>query len=350
MNAPDRRDPEVEDSERSVVPKLNEQVNRGQRFVRLKSLLFYRASLRVVARTVFAPQATASAVKPIIADIARRAYAKFCVDDGWPIASHIALSSLTSIFSFLIFVTALAGFLGTKDIADEATKILLDTWPEPIAKPLTTEIHRVLTQPHGGLLGVSAVLSIYYASTGVEALRIGLNRAYDERETRVWWVLRLESIFFVVVGAAAITVFTTFLVLGHVSWAKARDYAPFLVTSLQFISIPIRYGVSTLTFLATLILVHKFLPSGQRSFRAIAPGVFFTLAVWIAFGLAFSIYLAGWNTNFSSTYAGLASIVILLIFLDFFGAIFVFGAELNRILAKRSRHEDVTRRLSGSNG
>jgi membrane protein len=88
----------------------------------------------------------------------------------------------------------------------------------------------------------------------------------------------------------------------------------------------------------------------QRSFRAIAPGVLFTLAVWIAFGLAFSIYLAGWNTNFSSTYAGLASIVILLIFLDFFGAIFVFGAELNRILAKRSRHEDVTRRLSGSTG
>ena len=188
MNVPDARDPEVEGSERSVAPKLNEQVNRGQRFVRLKSLLFYRASLKIVARTVGAPQATASTVKPIIADIARRAYAKFCVDDGWPIASHIALSSLTSIFSFLIFVTALAGFFWTKDIADEATKILLYTWPQGIAEPLTKEIHTVLTQPRGGLLGVSAVLSIYYASTGVEALRIGLNRAYEETETRPWWV------------------------------------------------------------------------------------------------------------------------------------------------------------------
>ncbi len=350
MNAPDRRDPEVEDPQRSVAPKLNEQVNRGQRFVRLKSLLFYRASLKVVARAVFAPQATASAVKPIIADIARRAYAKFCVDDGWPIASHIALSSLTSIFSFLIFVTALAGFLGTKDIADEAAKILLDTWPQGIAEPLTKEIHTVLTRPRGGLLGVSAVLSIYYASSGVEALRTGLNRAYDERETRPWWVLRLEFIFFVVVGAVALTVFTTFLVFGSLLWAKARDYAPVVITSLQFIYIPIRYGISTLTLLATLILVHKFLPSGQRSFRAIAPGVLFTLAVWIAFGLVFGAYVAGWNSNFSSTYAGLASIVILLIFLDFFGAVFVFGAELNRILMKRSRHEEVTRGLSGSFG
>ena len=36
----------------------------------------------------------------------------FLLDDGWPIASHIALSMLTSLFPFLIFVTALAGFLG----------------------------------------------------------------------------------------------------------------------------------------------------------------------------------------------------------------------------------------------
>ena len=346
MNVPDARLPRDERSEPSAAPQLSEQVNRAHRFVRLRSLLFYRASLKVVARIVVAPQATASAIKPLIADIGRRAYNKFCEDDGWPIASHIALCSLTSIFSFLIFVTALAGFFGTEDIADEATKIVLDTWPQGIAEPLTKEIHTVLTQPRAGLLGISAMLSIYYASTGVEALRIGLNRAYDEAETRPWWVLRLESVFFVVVGAVALTIFTTFLVFGHLSWARARDYAPVVMTSLQFIYIPIRYGISTLTLLATLILVHKFLPSGQRSFRAIAPGVVFTLMLWIAFGSAFGLYLTSWNSKFSSTYAGLASIVILLIFLEFFGAIFVFGAELNRILMRRSCHEAITRRLS----
>ena len=38
----------------------------------------------------------------------------FVAEDGWAIASHIALSTLTSLFPFLIFVTALAGFLGRK--------------------------------------------------------------------------------------------------------------------------------------------------------------------------------------------------------------------------------------------
>ena len=40
------------------------------------------------------------------------AYLRFTADDGWAISSHIALSTLTSLFPFLIFVTALAGFLG----------------------------------------------------------------------------------------------------------------------------------------------------------------------------------------------------------------------------------------------
>ena len=53
----------------------------------------------------------------------RKAYGRILVDaanhflaeDGWAIASHIALSTLTSLFPFLIFVTALAGFLGSQE-------------------------------------------------------------------------------------------------------------------------------------------------------------------------------------------------------------------------------------------
>jgi membrane protein len=47
------------------------------------------------------------------------AFMRFSQDDGWAIASHIALSILTSLFPFLIFVTALAGFLGSKNLSDE---------------------------------------------------------------------------------------------------------------------------------------------------------------------------------------------------------------------------------------
>ena len=42
----------------------------------------------------------------------------------------------------------------------------------------------MLTIPRGGLLTISVLAAAYFASNGVEALRISLNRAYRVAETR----------------------------------------------------------------------------------------------------------------------------------------------------------------------
>src|ERR1700720_3248210 len=120
------------------------------------------------------------------------AFMRFSQDDGWAIASHIALSILTSMFPFLIFVTALAGFFGSKSLADEAAHILLQTWPQQVAAPIANEIHNVMTQTRSGLLTISVILAIYFSSSGVEAIRIGLNRAYDVRDSRPGGLMGLE--------------------------------------------------------------------------------------------------------------------------------------------------------------
>ena len=42
-------------------------------------------------------------------NIALDAYWRFLADDGWAIASHIALSALMAMFPFFILLTSLAG-------------------------------------------------------------------------------------------------------------------------------------------------------------------------------------------------------------------------------------------------
>ena len=50
------------------------------------------------------------------------AFYTFLADDGWAIASHIALSTLMALFPFLIVLTSLAGFFGSKELADQAVQ------------------------------------------------------------------------------------------------------------------------------------------------------------------------------------------------------------------------------------
>jgi membrane protein len=64
-----------------------------------------------------------------------------------------------------------------------------------------------------------------------------------------------------------------------------------------------------------------------------------TLALWLFGGFAFSWYLEFYPGAYASTYGGLATAMVALIFLYTLGAIFLFGGELNGtiILAKRRR-------------
>src|SRR5579862_8362538 len=160
--------------------------------------------------------------------IALDAFHRFLKDDGWAIASHIALSILMAMFPFLILVTALAASLGSRDLANAVANLLLDTWPKEVAAPIGRQVQRVLTTARGDVLTLGAVFAVYFASSGVESLRIGLNRAYSAVETRSWLLLRLESIAYVLVGAFALLAMAFLVVLGPVLFMIALKFAPWL--------------------------------------------------------------------------------------------------------------------------
>lgn len=264
----------------------------------------------------------------IIGDALRR----FNEDDGWAIASHIALSILTSLFPFLIFVTAIAGVFGTKELADQAAAILLEAWPQKVAEPLSREIHNVLTQTRGGLLTIGIVLAIYFSTSAVEALRVALTRAYEVREHRPWWLLRLESALYVLVGALGLLALALLVVLAPFVWRAAVRFAP-AIESLRDVVMLYRFVIAAALIALPLVIAHKYLPPGRRSWREIMPGIVFTFVFWIAAGEAFGYYLIEFAVNYVFTYAGLASVMIALFFLYMLGAIFIFGAELNAAIA-----------------
>jgi membrane protein len=261
------------------------------------------------------------------------AFHRFLADDGWAIASHIALSALMSLFPFLIVLTALAGFFGTKELADEAARILLEAWPTQVAEPISREVHNVLTTARGGVLTVGVALALYFASSGIESLRIGMNRAYGLSEPRSWWLLRLESIAYVLVAAVSLLVLAFLIVLAPLIFATLVRYAPWLDPLWPMLNF-IRFAVTAVVLIAALFIAHKWLPSGRRKLSAILPGMLATMVLSIVAGDVFGRYLADFAYTYVSYYAGLASAMIALVFLYLIASIFIYGAELNTSIAE----------------
>src|SRR6202048_2846043 len=184
------------------------------------------------------------------------AFYTFLADDGWAIASHIALSTLMALFPFLIVLASLAGFFGSKELADQAVGLLLQVWPKQVADSLSGEIHDVLTTSRGDILTLGSVWVVYFASTGVEALRVALNRAYSVIEPRRWYWLRLESIGYTLIAAVTALAMAFLIVLCPLFIEAARRHIPVIVESNEnFLNVS-RYGITITAMIVALFILH----------------------------------------------------------------------------------------------
>src|SRR6201995_5623812 len=172
------------------------------------------------------------------------AFYTFLADDGWAIASHIALSTLMALFPFLIVLTSLAGFFGSKDLADQAASLMLQVWPVQVADAISGEVHDVLTTTRRDALTIGVVLAIYFASNGVESLRVALNRAYAVVEPRRWYWLRLESIGYTLIAAVTSLAMAFLIVLGPLIIEAVRSYLPLLVDANERFLHVSRYSIA----------------------------------------------------------------------------------------------------------
>jgi len=268
------------------------------------------------------------------------AFYRFNSDDGWAIASHIALSILMAMFPFLIVVTAIAGMIGSVNLANEVARLIFGAWPQEVAAPIASEIHHVLTTTRSDVLTIGAVFAVYFASSGVESLRIGLNRAYGLYEQRSFWLLRLESIGYVLVSAISLLVLAFLIVLAPLIFRTAAKYAPWLEPLEAHFDVA-RYAVSSLVLALALLIAHMWLPAGRRGLSKVWPGILATLVLWLAMGYVFGHYLADFAYTYVNYYAGLASAMIALVFLYYSAWIFVFCGELNAtiIRVREGKHE-----------
>jgi membrane protein len=260
--------------------------------------------------------------------VARESIERFNADDGWPIASHVALSTLMALFPFLIVLAALDSFVASVDLADAAAGLLLKSWPREVSERIAPDAQAVLGTARGGVLGLGIAFAVFFAATGVESMRIGLNRAYRVRETRSWGLLRLESIAWVIVGAIAYLALALPIVLAPLIFEAARESAPGLARVELKLTL-LRYAIASFLLVSALVLVHKWLPAGRRGFTEITPGVVATVVLWLVCGELFGRYLADFAHTYVSYYAGLASGMIALSFLYLASLAFVFGGEIN---------------------
>jgi membrane protein len=253
---------------------------------------------------------------------------RFNQDQAAVLAGYISYASMLAAFPFLIFAMTLAGSVIGRAYSNEAFSALFDAVPGHVALTLEPVLREVIGEHRGGVLTVSALGAIYGASNGVEAIRIGLDRAYDVKVSRGFLINRLISIAFVFIGFSVFGALAVLIIFAPLTISLVEQLTPVDIPAEADIA---RYLVGATLLYWTIWLMHKVLPDKAMRGMTVWPGVLVSMVIWVLAATALSIYLA-FSPTYAVTYGALAGVIVTLLFFYLTGVAIILGAEVNAVV------------------
>src|SRR5919199_2243576 len=129
-------------------------------------------------------------------ELARRVWAETNDDDIFGRAAQLSYYFLLALFPLLLFLTSLLGYFaqaGT-ELRAELLHYLGTVLPGPARTLVNTTVDEVSQAAGGGKLSFGLLAALWAASNGMGAICAALNVAYEVKETRPWWKVRLVAI------------------------------------------------------------------------------------------------------------------------------------------------------------
>ena len=247
---------------------------------------------------------------------------------GFAMAGAMAFSFVISLFPFCIFLGALAGVFGGRELANQAVAQLFQILPQKVAAGIAPQVESIMGSSRIDLLTASAGLALFFATTAIETLRTALNGAYRVVETRSYFLCLLRSMLFVFLSAVAVLVLAWAVIVGPVIAARVEPDLTQSLLDSTWLGVTLRYGLAAVVIAALLITFHLRLAAGKRRVKDVWPGVLLSMVLWLVVAGVYSYYLN--FSDYSRFYAGLSQLMVALIFFQLTAVIVILGAELNR--------------------
>ncbi len=158
---------------------------------------------------------------------------------------------------------------------------------------------------------------------------LSLNMAYEVKETRNYFVVKLIDILYTLLIIIGIAFLLTLPNIGREFFAYIREYIYISPKIVEMVSLLKTFVLPIAIFLIIMTL-YMFLPNKRQPLINVLPGTVFTVIGWTILSYLFTIFI-NYIANFSFLYGSLSTIIILMLWLYFSSIILILGGELNSV-------------------
>ena len=260
-------------------------------------------------------------------DLAKRTAGEVMADNCLGLAAQLAYYFVLALFPALLFLVALVSFIPIVDLLDTIMSALARFAPGEALTLIQDQVLKIANGQHGGLLTLGMVGTIWSTSAGVTAIIDTLNQAYDIRESRPWWKVRLTAVGLTIILAIFIMASMVLLVAGPALIDRTAGWlhmGPAAALAWKVAEWPVIFGLVSLA----VAIVYYFAPDAKQEWIWITPGSIFAAMLWLVVSLGFKFYVAnfGW---YNATYGAIGGVIVLMLWFYLSGLAVLVGAELN---------------------
>ena len=242
-------------------------------------------------------------------------------------AALMAFFLTLSLFPFLIILFAV---LGQLSLDTNLIITALELFFPPEAHSLVRNfIRQNIILSDFSVLSLSVVGALWASSRGIRALMLSLNMAYEVKETRNYFLVKLIDIIYTILVIVGIAILLTLPNIGREFLNYINQYITIDPRFIQLLGV-IKLITLPVTIIFIITSLYMLLPNRKQRFKKVIPGTVFTVIGWTILSFLFSIFI-NYIANFSVIYGSLSTIIILMLWLYFSSIILILGGELNSV-------------------
>jgi membrane protein len=267
--------------------------------------------------------------------------------EGALLSGSMAYYTFLSLLPLLMVAAfVLASFAAEPEARQAVADALNQVFPGIGAAVFSEVIDQVVA--NRGVLGVFGLVSAFYAGSGfVGAMTACMNRMWGvptgrnpvgQKLVNVLIVMLLGS---VLLGSAVLTLWVSATAQRTLDLLHVPFTGP-VVSMIEELAAP---G----SLVVVLLLLYRLLPARRHSWTSQVPGALFGGVGFYLLKRGFDFW-AGQSAGIGALPRSLVSVVLLLVWLGFFGQLILYGAALNVVLDRRRHGEPILPNPPGVTG
>lgn len=264
-------------------------------------------------------------------------------DDIFGRAAQLSYYFLLALFPLLLVLINLLGYMAQQGTAfrEQLLTYLAAVMPRSAITLVRTTLNEISDASGTGKVSFGLLAALWAASNGMGAISDTLNTAYNVKERRPWWRVRIISVCLTV--ALAILILAALAIVlygGTIGEALAARYGFGDVFTIGWKIV--QWPIALVFVLTTFNLIYNFapdLPQGTRSW--ITPGAFVGVGLWVIVSFGFRAYLSFFD-SYSVTYGSLGAVIVMMLWFYLTGVAILIGGEVNSEVSHRKARKSFS--------